>query len=171
MKKLVFLLFIFLTNCSAILDLIWNPEASTFDIQVTSPSIGQIKVSFTRSDHYDVRDAGENDFSSYFWGYYIYRNSVGPYDDYTLIGIDYREKLSGVDIYSQPYHSGYVEVHGLSVTDPDTTAGSYTDSCVSGVTYYYRVAVVYRKWDKTNKKWEDKIENKYSSGWGAAICK
>ncbi|HOJ50154.1 MAG TPA: hypothetical protein PKW55_05020 [Spirochaetota bacterium] len=174
MKRIlfIFILLFFLIGCSRILDLLWNPNQAEFNIYSQSNVTGQIRVTFNESYHSDVRCYDCNSNDSYFWGYYIYRNSSGPYDDFTLIGIDSREKLTVIKDTYDYYHWGYVEVHGSSVTDPDPNGpGVFIDTCTSGVTYYYRVVVVYRSWDKKNNEWESDIESKAASSWTASLCK
>jgi hypothetical protein len=191
---LISLLALGLLGCSRIIDGIWNLDASEFPVKSTAIGSGQIKLTFEKSNH-KLNGAGSKTSDDilednaeettlkdeYFWGYYIYRNSTSQYDDYNLIGVDgFMSTQTGCtniaagaecnNTAGQPNErrgaSNNVETDTRFI---DSTA-AYTDSCAIGTTYYYRVVVVYRKYDKSTKLWKNELVTKDKSGWTTAKC-
>lgn len=179
MKKimiLIGLIFIF-TGCSRIIDALWNPDTASFDLRAAKTTANTITLTFTKSDHLDVRQPNDNGSDKYFWGYYVYRNEVSPYDAYSLIGIEAQEILNTVsDSFGQYYHSKFQEKHKDNplFDDTDTTNNrTYIDtvSCgTSGNRYFYRVVSVYRDWDTSEKKWKTTTSDEDKSTFAAVKC-
>ncbi len=163
---------IFFVSCSKIIEGIWNPDASEFEIEATDGGSNQIVITFNRSDHSSVRSSGDIDDDEYFWGYYIYRNSSSPYDDFSLVGIEAQSNCTGDD-GNGCFHSGYVEMHGTSQQADIGGQNNFIDVCpVSGTTYYYRVVAVTRDYDPdvSTPEWESGLNDEAASSWTSLTC-
>ncbi|PKL12642.1 MAG: hypothetical protein CVV50_04230 [Spirochaetae bacterium HGW-Spirochaetae-6] len=173
LKKIVILLSALLSlgSCSHMVDALWNPNAASFNIDAEQDG-AIIKISFSRNDHTNFRSNGDVSESSYFWGYYVYRNSSSPYDDYNLIGITGLVRFAGNDGNGQSFYFDYIErVLGESDVNPDPNPIEFEDtSCNSGIKYFYRVVVVYREWDKDAEEWLQTLSDQDASSWAAAVC-
>jgi hypothetical protein len=177
MKKSLIILLIpglFTLSCARILDQLWNPSAAEFNIEATQ-SGNDIVISIPKTDHLtNIRTTDETDESdSYFWGYYVYRNSTSPYENFHLIGISAQEVLSG------DLHFKFIEKQGSStIQDPDPNESEYRDVGIcplgSTETFYYRVVVVYREYSEADgsdpEQWENSLEDKSASSWAAVTC-
>jgi hypothetical protein len=156
-----------LSNCAKMLDQAWNKNQSDFGIRAIGETVGYIRIRIDRNEHLDVKNA--NVSGEYFRGYYIYRNTESPYEDFTLIGIDAYSKLTAQN------HSAYEEVHGSAaniadnlISDPGKGPGIFIDACVPNKIFYYRVVSVYRKWNGSS--WASDLIERYSSSWTAGYC-
>lgn len=158
---LSFFLFLTLTACSRVIDLIWNSERASFNLSAHSLANKKIAIQIPSSSHNNVRTEEDQKKGDYFWGYYVYRNNSSPYDPFSLVGIKKQVQLLGGLFFN------YVDMPGNL---PDDGTNVYIDSCpVAGVTYYYRVTAVFRKFSE-DEEWIDDLTNKSSSSWVAATC-
>lgn len=151
------------------MDKAYNQDTSDFAITSRAPSKGKIELTIPRTDHLNIKTssaAGE-----YFRGYYIYRNNLSPYDEFQLYGIDAYSETDTVLKNHQTYkeYVGASSVTDVLSTDAGKGPGIYTDkSCTPNQYYYYRVIVVYRKWN--GSAWENSLLEKATSSWTAEFC-
>jgi hypothetical protein len=143
-KIILIVLLLSLNTCSYISDAIWSPEGNDFTITLI-PGDAEIQVNITRSDH----------SNSGFKGYFIYRNTESPYEDFNLRAIDSFIDTGG------PYEKTK-EANGSVTQITETNPGIYTDACVLNKVNYYRVVVVYMEGGEQ--------EDRAKSGWKAAAC-
>ncbi len=158
---IIFMLF-FIAGCSYIMEEAFKQDLSEFTINVYGGNDSQIIVSFSKSSHNNTRDSSTD--GTYFRGYYVYRNSKGPYDDFSYRGVTgYSNSTDGA------IHSGFVEKFtGDSGTPADSNGETkFVDSCTPNKFYYYRVVVVYQSY--TSGSWGGTAEAGKSS-WDAAWC-
>lgn len=178
MKKILILFSfsLFLGNCSHLIDAIWNPDTPSYDVSLTggAPSSKLVTISFTKSDHLDVRQSGMINSDKYFYGYYVYR-SIDPYDGYKYIGVEAQSAVSGSDGYDT-YHQNYVELYNNGASQRADSNGNssgrtYQDTCpTSGVLYFYRVVSVYRDWDKNSNTWKTSTTDEDKSAKAQIVC-
>lgn len=165
---------VLLGSCSHMIDALWNPNAASFKIFAEQDG-ATIKIYFSRNDHSNYRAAGDYSNSSYYYGYYVYRNDSSPYDNYDLVAITGLVKPSGFTDgkdNNQIYYAGaYLEKKsGSEIDDPDDPT-QFVDSCPPpGIKYFYRVVVVYQDWNKDEKEWKQSLSDQAASSWAAADC-
>lgn len=180
-KEITILLFLglFLGSCSHLIDALWNPEASQFNLTVSKVG-NDVYITVPRTDHSHIRNDINSNNDRYFWGYYVYRNAVSPYEDFILIGITGQVELVPGPNDQNSIWNRFVEKRGTSAgildnnfTDPGKGPATYVDAgqCSGGTgKFYYRVGVVYREWDTKNKNWTSNVEDEAISSWSAVDC-
>ena len=163
-KKYILISFVFLTllSCSRILDAAFTEEMSEFNINVYSgPENGEITILTNRTDH--TGDLSDGTSGTYFRGYYIYRNAGGPYSDFSLLGIDSYANADGSGNFT-----GFQTLMNGKAPSVDGLQGTFVDDdCTQNGIYYYRVVVMYQKFNGT--AWGAFVE-KGKSSWMAAWC-
>lgn len=153
--------FFIFSGCSRLIDAVWNSDAADFKITASSAPGAplEIQIQIPKSDHLNsLRTSTDQKKGKYFWGYYVYRNSISPYEDFYLMAVAAQATLDGPATNSSTLQNSLA---GFSGVYADT-------SCTSGKTYYYRVAVVYREFD--GNEWTAHLEDKSASSWVAALC-
>jgi len=162
---IIFILFTSLIGCSKILGRMFDEDEKT-DFSISSYGISKntIIIQIPKTDHTPIKSlsgAGE-----YFYGYFIYRSEVSPYEGYTLIGFDSRPDYN--NSYTEDYVTGKITNGVEGSLSGDSSPAVFVDTCTGGKIYYYRVLVGYKKYNGVS--WEGELKEKGISGWTGSLC-
>ena len=183
-KKAHFLSILFISflvlvcsGCSQILNMALIPFAPDFVPNVNFTSNGaEINYSMSTEKKYTSKD---NDSYTQDFGYYIWRSTVSPYQDYELIGRVYftslAHKYTNWSSYKGKPSESEVDFSVPDTSDEDKkrnikdkTSGTFIDPMPLSTTCYYRVSKVKLRYSHT--KSDDSESKTYSltsdtSGW------
>jgi len=135
-----------------------------FAIKSYGISKNTVVVEIPRVDHTPIKTLSS--VGDYFFGYYIYRSEISPYEGYTLIGFDTRPDYN--NSYSEDYYTGKYSGSSEISLNGDSSPARFMDNCTGGKIYYYRVVVGYKKYNGT--AFESELKEKGISSWTASIC-
>ncbi|OHD07333.1 MAG: hypothetical protein A2Y41_12560 [Spirochaetes bacterium GWB1_36_13] len=167
--NLIILVF-FISGCARLSDNLFKKEDEKFDISAVSGNDGEIVLSWIQGDYTNTSGVS-SPAGEYFRGFYVYRNSVSPYEEFRLVGIDAKPDTTGLLYYEEKYNKQGIKLQLLdnNLTNSGKGPGVFTDvNCIGGKVYFYRVASVYRKWNGSS--FEGNLVEKKQSSWTAAIC-